>query len=415
MMRHSMNKQRRFLSASSHACSRWTVVCLVIISMALTGCVREPDLHLHNGGTDIDMKMPAIDLDLKVVWNYLFKYGVEYDWESEWIYGWDDTDESLFGKIGYTEPAAFEVRRYFTGQTPLGAHSAPFTHYITGRYISARYEFGYWDILAWNDIQTADGVQSVRIDETSTYDYVTANTGQTMNSAMYNAPQYTRSFYQPEELFAGYDSGIDINKSLEGFTFDEERNCWVRVLEMELQPVTYIYLVQVILHNNNRDFRKVTAVDGNANLSGMARSVNLNTGVTGSDAITVNFNMRMKQDLQTKSGEQVDVIGGKVLTFGMPKLNPHKLDTRSYMESLQAVADADTGNRHYVDVNMQFYNGMDSTLVFDVTDQVRRLFRGGVITIDLDMDKVPIPSRSGGSGFDATVEDWEEKEWEFDM
>lgn len=414
-MQHLTNISPRFLAASRHACRQLAYICFVIAVLIATSCEREPDLHLHQGGKDVDMELPAIDLDLKVVWDYLFKYGVEYDWQAEWIYGWDDTDLSLFGPIGYTEPTAFDIRRYYTGQEQYGPHSSPYTHTISGRYLSARFDFGFWDILAWNDIQTPDGVQSVRIDETSTYEYVTAYTGQTMNSAMYNAPQYTRSFYQPEELFAGYEAGIEINKNLDGFTFDEERNCWVRLLEMQLQPVTYIYLVQVVLHNNNRSGRKVTAIDGNANISGMARSVNLNTGVTGSDAITVNFNMRMKKDLQTKSGEQVDVIGGKVLTFGMPGLNPHKLSTRAYLESLQKVADADTGNRHYVDVNMQFYNGKDSTLVFDVTDQVRRLFRGGVITIDLDMDHVPVPNQKGGSGFDAVVKDWEEKEWEFDM
>ena len=251
--------------------------------------------------------------------------------------------------------------------------------------------------------------------ETSTYDYVTAYTGQTMNPSSYNAPHFTHSFYQPEELFSSYEKGIDINKNLEGFVFDEERNCWVRTLETQLQPLTYIYLVQVILHHNNRNGRKVTSIDGNANLSGMARSVNVNTGVTGTDAITVNFYMRMKHDVTDKKGETVDVIGGKALTFGMPKLNPYKLDTRSYLESLEKVAEADLNNRHYVDVKMQFYNGKDSTIVFDVTDQVRRLYRGGVITVELDMDKVPIPNRSGGSGFDAVVEDFEEKQWEFDM
>lgn len=361
------------------------------------------------------MQIPAIDLNLKVVWNYLFKYDVEYDWQAEWIYGWDDTDLSMFGPIGYTEPTAFEIRRYFTGTTQYGTHRSPYKHTISGNSIYAKYDFGFWDILAWNYIDTPDGVQSVRIDETSTYDYVTAYTGQTMNPSSYNAPHFTHSFYQPEELFSSYEKGIDINKNLEGFVFDEERNCWVRTLESHLQPLTYIYLVQVILHHNNRNGRRVTSIDGNANLSGMARSVNVNTGVTGTDAITVNFYMRMKQDVTDKKGETVDVIGGKALTFGMPKLNPYKLDTRSYLESLEKVAEADLNNRHYVDVKMQFYNGKDSTLVFDVTDQVRRLYRGGVITVELDMDKVPIPNQSGGSGFDAVVEDFEEKQWEFDM
>lgn len=406
---------KALLSAVRLVCSKTAIICFVISAILLIGCEREPNLHLHRGGTDIETELPVVDLNLNVLWNYLFKYNVEYDWQAEWFYGWDDTDVSLFGKIGYTEPTEFEIRRYFTNNTPLGPHSSPYSHHISGHYLSARYDFGFWDILAWNDIQTPDGVQSVHIDESSTYDYVTAFTGQTMYPTRYNAPKFTRAFYQPEELFSGYESGIEINRNLDGFTFDAERNCWFRRLDMELQPVTYIYLVQVILHNNNRDFRKVTATDGNANLSGMARTVNLNTGVTGSDAITVNFNTRMKFDRKGKGGETVDIIGGKVLTFGMPNLNPHKLSTRAYMESLSKIAESDLNNRHYVDVNMQFYNGKDSTLVFDVTDQVRRLFRGGVITIDVDMDHVPVPNQKGGSGFDAVVKDWEEKEWEFDM
>jgi len=174
-------------------------------------------------------------------------------------------------------------------------------------------------------------------------------------------------------------------------------------------------LLQVILHHNNRNGRIITAIDGNANLSGMARSVTLNTGVTGKDAITVNTNVRLKQDVDDKKGEKVDVVGGKILTFGIPKINPTRLDTRAYEESLKKIGETDLNNRHYLDVNMQFYNGMDSTFVFDVTDQVRKLYRGGVITVELDMNHVPVPVRPGGSGFDAVVKDFDEKEWEFDM
>lgn len=415
-----MNKIKRYIAHSLHstsrqACSMMVAVSFAFMGTALTSCEREPKLYLHEG-TNIDMDLPEIDLDLTVLWDYLFKYEVEYDWKAEWFYGWDDTDLKLWGPIGYSDPTAFNIRRYFTRNVQFGAHNAPFTHFISGHSLNAKYDFGFWDILAWSDIETSDGVQSIRIDETSTYDYVTATTGQSMIPTRYNAPKYNNAFYQPEALFAGYESGIDINANLDGFVFDENRNVWFRQLNMTLQPVTYIYLLQVILHHNNHGgSRKVTAIDGNANLSGMARMVNLNTGVTGEDAITVNTNVRMKFDKKGRNDEIVDIIGGKVLTFGIPKLNPHKLSTRAYLESLEKVKEADLGNRHYLDVNMQFYNGKDSTLVFDVTDQVRRLFRGGVITVELDMDKVPVPNQKGGSGFDAVVKDYEEKEWEFDM
>lgn len=408
----------RYISTHLKAASRKVcgLCAICALSTAISSCEREPMLHLHEGGGNINIDMPAIDLDLEVLWNYLFSYNEEYNWQAEWLYGWDDTDLKLFGQLGYTEPTAFDIRRYYTGSTPMGSHNSPYKHYIEGSQLLAHYDFGFWDILAWNDIKTIDGVQSVRIDEETTYDYVTAYTGQTMHSTRFNAPKYTHAFYQPENLFAGYESGIEINKNLDGFVFDEQRNCWVKHLQMQLQPVTYIYLVQVILHNNKAEgFRKVTAIDGIADLSSMARSVNLNTGHTGTDAITVNYYMRMKYDCKGKGGEKVDIIGGKVMTFGIPNLNPYKLSTRAYAESVAQVKQVDKDNHHYVDLKMQFYNGTDSTLVFDVTDQVQRLYRGGVITINLDMNNVPVPNRSGGSGFDAVVKDFEEKQWEFDM
>lgn len=68
-----------------------------------------------------------------------------------------------------------------------------------------------------------------------------------------------------------------------------------------------------------------------------------------------------------------------------------------------------------MDVNFHFSNGNDSTLVFDVTDQVRKRYKGGVITIDLDVDTVRIPSRTGGSGFDAIVDEFEEELHEIEV
>ena len=164
---------------------------------------------------------------------------------------------------------------------------------------------------------------------------------------------------------------------------------------MVLKPVTYIYLTQVILHNNHN---KITGVDGSANLSGMARTMNLNTQVAGPDAITVHYNVRYKEDCEM-DGESVDIIGGRLMTFGMCNIDPNR------------VARGETVNDktlHYMDVTMLFNNGIDSTFVFDVTDQVRQKYKGGVLTIELDMDTIPVPSRSGGSAFDAVVKGYED-------
>ena len=368
------------------------VLPVAVMVMMLTGCERKPELHLDYSG-NINVDLPIVELELDVLWNYDAEAETGYNWREEWYYGWDDEDKSLFGEIGYSKPTLFQIRRYYTGEEAYAAHTSVLSDVLNGYTYSAAFDWGYWDLLAWNEITTSDGIQSLRFDEQTSLDYVTAHTGQTMNSAAYQAPKYTRSFYQPEALFSAYTQAVEINKNLDGFTYDESRGVWVKQLQMLLRPVTYIYLTQVIIHHNNG---RITGVDGNANLSGMARSVNLNTGVTGSDAITVYYNVRFKKNCDMK-GESVDIAGGRLMTFGMCNVNGSRADET-----------VDDGKHHYMDVHMQFNNGMDSTFVFDVTKQVQKRYKGGVLTVELDADTIKIPTRKGGSGFDAVVKDFED-------
>ena len=375
---------------------------LVLGLLALTACRREPDLHLYEEA-NVTFDLPVVDLELEVYWNYEIGFDATYDWRAEWYYGWDETDRQIFGEIGYTEPTAFNLRRYYTGSVPYAPHTIVLSDRIEGTTFQGRYNWGFWDILVWNDIMTLDGVQSLNFDETTSLDYVTAYTNQSMQSSRYQAPRYTRSFYEPEALFTAYDQAIEINSNLEGFEYDEARGVWVKKLPMVLLPITYIYLTQVILHNNRG---RISSIDGSSNLSGMARSVTLNTGQAGPDAITVYYKSRLKKDCD-KQGELVDIVGGRLMTFGL---------CNTIANNVRRAEELDDQPRHYMDVTMQFNNGMDSTFVFDVTDQVRRRYKGGVITVELDMDTIPVPRRSGGSGFDAVVKDFEDGgTWEFPM
>ncbi len=377
----------------------YTIILFVFFSTV--SCEREPDLHLYEGG-EMSLDFPFVELDLETYWNYEMIFGIEYDWRAEWYYGWDDIDYEIFGNQGYTEPSVFNLRRYYTGRTAYLPHTSVISDQITTTYFHGRYNWGFWDVLVWNDITTIDGVQSLIFDEKTTLDSVFASTNQSMRSTRYEAPKYTRAFYAPEELFSTYARGIEINENLDGFEYDASRNVWVKKLDMILVPITYIYLTQVILHNNRG---RVTGVDGTANLSGMARTMNINTGQGGSDAITVGYSSRFKTN-RYMNGEIVDIAGGRVVTFGIPNLAANKVLSPSDIKDKYP---------HYMDVNLRFSNGMDSTLVFNVTNQVRKRFKGGVLTIELDMDTVPIPRRKGGSGFNAVVEEYKEEQYEFDM
>ncbi len=399
-------------------CDGLLILAFAHLLVLFTACEREPLLHLYDAQS-AEMELPIVDLDLQVYWNYEMEFDVDYDWEAEWYYGWDKNDSLLWGPIGYTKPEVFKVRRYFTGDVPYAPHTAVIRSTVQGNHFQGAYDWGFWDILVWNEIQSTEGVQSIVIDEESSLDSVMAYTNQTMHASRYQAPRFTRAFYSPEPLFAAYDQAEEINRNLEGFDYDSERNVYTKKLNMKLVPITYIYLTQIILRHN---YGRVESIDGNANLSGMARSTNVNTGRAGSDAITVYYNVRMKKDQplipyknrktsavkasNRATPENVDIIGGRLLSFGMCH-NASNLISRA--------SEVDDPYRHYMDVTMQFNNGMDSTFVFDVTNQVRSHYKGGVITVYLDMDTIPIPTRKGGSGFNAVVQEPDSLTYEFNM
>lgn len=378
-----------------------------ILVLFFPSCEIDPILHLHRENYQIEF--PIIDLELNVIWDYRYIYDTNYDWKSEWYYG---DDPALFGGegddiLGYHQPTLFELRRYYTGDVAYAPHTRKEEFRIEGYSFTGHFDWGFHDILVWNAILPSgnDEAISVIIDESQTLDSVYAYTN--MTTKAWRAPNIstgTRPRYQPEELFAAYDQAEEIDRNLTGFTWDEERQMYIKTLTANLRPLTYIYLTQIILHNNRG---RIIGVDGDAVLSGMAMSTNLNSGITGPDAIPVSYSCGFKQHIDV-DGEDVDIVGGRVLTFGICGLNPNNL-TRAQLDGNY------DPNIHYIDCNVLFNTGSESRLTFDVTDQVKKLFKGGVITVHINVDDIEIPSQQQGSGFDAMVKDEEEETYEFDM
>lgn len=403
---------------------------LMTLLMGLVSCDPIPMLYLHRE-PEVAVELMRIQLDLDVYW----EYDSLYNWRDEWVYGWDKIDENYFGNIGYQSPESYHVRRYFTGEEADAKHRQVSKHDTKGNHLELNYAVGYYDILAFNDIPSPDGVQSIVVDESSLDSVLaytntsmvatryagssrvansssdskgnTGNTGNTGSSSSNSATSQVSTklaYWQPEQLFSGYLEDLLVTDDPEDYDYyDPATNTYYRRVGMLLQPVVYIYLTQVIIHHNDG---RIVGVDGNARLSGMAHNVNLNNGVTGPQAITVYYNVRYKSGLYWHD-ERVDVAGGRLTTFGICNVNPNRV-TRG--EDLIGVEEKDPNNplKHYMDVDFTFNNGLDSTFVFDVSEQVLERYRGGVITVEIDMDTIAIPSRGGGSAFDAVVVDYED-------
>lgn len=393
-------------------------VCAVFVLLAFSSCIYEPELHLVDPETDGNIEFNKITLDLKVLWSY----DLTYDWQAEWYYDWDERDDEIFGSWDIIEPSAFNIRRYFTGEDPRAPHTSVLADMVYGTRFESRYKYGYYDILVWNDVNTMDGVQSLHFDETTSLERVIAYTNQSSQPthAPHKSPAYSPNynpayaFYQPEFLFAGNYDDLHVSDNPEDYdSLIVETNTWYKYVPLHLEPVTYIYLPQVILHHNRG---KIVGIDGSGNLTGMARSVNLVSHITSTDDISVNHNLRMKQhklieDSISHEKEDVDIIGGRAMTFGLTGTNPYTISRANSAHAQMMASEV----RNYLEVKMQFNNGADSTFVWDVTDKVKRRYKGGVITVHVDCDTIKIPSRSGGSSFDPVVKDFEEETHEFEM
>ena len=155
--------------------------------LGLPGCTPEPPLHLFDGG-DVTINLPMVKLELDTYWDYTTIYG-QYHGRDEWYYGWDEADQRLFGNIGYNEPDIYLLRRYYTGSEPMGTHTSVLSNSIRGNTFRGRYNWGFWDILVWNDVTTPDGVQSLNFDEQTSLEYVRAYTNQSMMTTRYQAPR----------------------------------------------------------------------------------------------------------------------------------------------------------------------------------------------------------------------------------
>ena len=388
--------------------------------LTLTSCI-EPPLKLPAQEVLVDIPLVLVDLD--VVWN------LDADWKSQWYYDWDEKDTELWGEIGYPEPTNYEVRRYFLGKETGVPHNDVDGFTIYGTHFRRTYEFGYYDMLIWSNIDSDDGTQVVTIDEhnldevtasttvtrgmrkVTTATSITAGTSVLTGTAQEATSVVTGLFNQPEIFYSAYPRDIYISRFQDDYDYyDEEEQCWVKQINCELDPLVYLYLVQVIIYNNNG---KIIGCTGDNAISSFASGTSVNTGHTWDSPVLVYFGTRMKKD-KIVEGRTADVIGGKFTTYGLCDMDSYGATKSS---TIYSGSRTDLKNFLYVDIT--FSNGATATLQADVTEQCQEQAHGGIITVILDADDIVVPPApdSGGSGslFVPTVEDYDEVVFDIQM
>ena len=380
---------------------RLHIIYITVIMLSLASCI-EPPLHLP--GQELAVDLQVAQTELNVVWDN------EVQLEHEWYYGWDLKDDSIWGHIGYPTPTRYEVRRYYKGENPLGMHTNLDAFTTNTSRFRRYFQFGYYDMLFYSDIDSKDGTQVLVMNET--LDSITATTTGTrgisrsiLDMSRSNSNDSTGAIgllNQPEIFYGAYPENIS------DYEYDPVENIYIKHLEAKLRPLVYIYLVQFILYNNEDG--KIKGINGNAALSSMASGTNVNTGHTSYKPALVYFNTRMKKDLMVE-GKHCDVIGGKLTTFGL-------CDNEPFTRSGALYAGTRSNLKNYLYYDLVWNNNLVKTYEFDVTDQCLAQAHGGVLTVWIDCSKLtpPDPNQTGsGSLFIPTVEDYDEVFWEVEI
>lgn len=377
-----------------------TYLLLFLATFSITSCI-EPPLHLP--GQEMKIILPQVDTDIDVAWD------VHTDVQVKYHFGWDETDAALWDSLEYPMPKLIEVRRYYTGENPDGAIVGKDGFTIDTPSFRKYFQFGYYNLLFWSDVDFKGESPNVQIDESNPNNVIAYTNGSKgFNGRSENDDAIIGLHDQPEMMYGAYPKDVHISENLSDYEYDAENNVYIKHIEAILKPLVYMYLVQIVLHNNESI---VQDVDGNAAITSLARGTIVNTGHTLDDACMVYMPTRMKKGIKI-DGEEVDIVGGRLNTFGL-------CDMERYDSNKGTTYQGGRSDLHnYIYFDLTLADGTVKTYRRDITDQMKKQAYGGIITIDIDCMQLEPEYQSElkmESLFLPTIEDYKEVIWHFEI
>lgn len=372
----------------------WRLISSLWLLLSVTcSCRIDPPLHLRK----------AVDAEIVLTTEVQVEFLWQVDWETLWDFSWV---EEVLGPLSYRDPKSMRLHVY-----TLGPDGVPTTHQIhnfMGLEGSIRVFVGTHNFLFHNNdsevilfeaeddmapIQATTRIISPGLRESTMVQTIAQKSKADETKDYYTGEEPVA--YAPDELFSLFDKAHVISDDLSTYEYIDGR--YVIRVEGKLLPSTYIYLIQVRLHNNDG---RVNGCGGGAAITGAAAGVDLVTRQTWDKTVSIPFEMYINKE------EDPDLLGGRVISFGLKGCrNPYGTGGEE--------EEADDA-RHYLVLSLSYENGGYKNVRIDITDQFQDLPTGGVISVDLDVndfppDDPPTPPPGGEGGFQALINGWEEQ------
>ena len=313
----------------------------------LAGCRK--DLCYNHDEHAITVKVDAVPT-WEQEWERPYGHSWVDEWETDWTTAYDDLRPDIADgvRIVVYDADANEHQ----GETNLPAAG--------GRILSL--SEGTHDLLCYNN-----DTEYIVFSDFSVAANATATT-RTLSRASYKALHAEeRTVNQPDMLYGHFEDDHVARRTLEPVQ-----------LAFEMRPLVYTYLVR---YEFSAGLNYVALARGA--IAGMAESVYLQDGHTGSKAATLLYDCTM-EDFGAMALVQSFGVSDHPGDFYEPTRAP-----RTYSMNLE----------------VRLGNGKIKTFEFDITAQMERQPRGGVIIV---RDIVVTPEDAGGGGFEVNVDGWGE-------
>lgn len=389
-------------------------VMLMVLTMLLAASCHRKPLYLAGKG-NVDLSVAVYDIRLELLW------GV--NWEAEWQYSWATT---LYGDLGYTKPEY--IRATFYNTDPIkNIRNNPQVRNFGANGGRVTLSPGAWyDMLFFNA-----GTEYVLFSQDAANSFYKAST-RSKSAVSYTKNQVegdTIGTYidmnQPDEFFGTFLDDLQVSEDPEDYekTIAEDGSTiYLYKIDATMRPYSFIYLLQVVLLNNEDSIGNRVVGSPGYTITGLSRETDLFTRINSEKTIAITSEDvkplidNVPLDIENVTDTVGDVFAARMLTWGLPGINP--------LEEAEKFADTKFGlptrresvnpiDSNYVGIGLRLRNGVVYNIVRNITTEMNNHPAGGVITVIYDAGKIPDeilnrkedPNTSGG-GFNAKVEDW---------
>ena len=289
------------------------------------------------------------------------------NWKTEWQYDWDSSD-TTYGTLGYSTPEIIKGTIYNLDANTGKRYNSFFKLFGLKDNSATLPAGGKYDMLLYNT-----DTENIIFQASDDFEKYTASTTITPFGFDSMGVAY-KHLDEPDDLLGALVTGVDLSKpSTDSMEID-----------VELNPYSIIYLIQVVILNNDDDQEMQAIGASGITITGLSQGVDLFTRKTFDKTILITTEdikpLQNHANVRLEDGtvvENADILAARMLTWGLPGINP--------MEPTKYGSKAAVVNQNFIGIEVTLRNGRPYTVSYEITEQLRNKPAGGVLTVSVDL------------------------------